>query len=271
MSSEAPHLDIDLHGAGLGDALSVIRNNAVASGLQAPVPTCPGWTVRDLVVHLGVVQRWARAILTGQDPLRARDAHMAHEAQATATPDLLDWLDEGAVELLNALAVAPDDLEVMFFLENAPPPRRAWARRQCHEAMMHAVDAMSARLGRPPRADQLWFSSALALDGIDELLRGFLPRARSDLRSPHPRSVAIHARDDGAVHTWLLNIGDGPTQVSYLAGASPTEVRADDEVSAEAAPLYLALWNRGGDPPADVADPADWLSTWRDRMTVSWS
>ncbi len=271
MSSEAPHLDIDLHGIGLGDALSVIRNNAMAAGLDAPVPTCPGWTVRDLVVHLGVVHRWARAIMTGQDPRQARDAQVAHEAEAAAVADVLDWLDDGAAALLSTLAVAPDDLEVMFFLENAPAPRRAWARRECHEATIHAVDAMSARLGRPPGADQLWFSAALALDGTDELLRGFLPRARSRVRSPRPHAVAVQALDAGTVHTWLLSIGEGPTAVAYLADESSAAVQADVVVSAEAIPLYLALWNRGGDPPADVDDPAGWLSTWRDQMTVTWS
>ena len=29
------------------------------AGLEAPVPTCPGWTVNDLVLHMGEVHRWA--------------------------------------------------------------------------------------------------------------------------------------------------------------------------------------------------------------------
>ena len=26
--------------------------------LDAPVPTCPEWTVTDLAVHLGIIHRW---------------------------------------------------------------------------------------------------------------------------------------------------------------------------------------------------------------------
>ncbi|CAM5496820.1 hypothetical protein TPAU25S_00705 [Tsukamurella paurometabola] len=31
--------------------------------LDLGVPSCPGWTVRDLIVHLGAVHRWAAAFL----------------------------------------------------------------------------------------------------------------------------------------------------------------------------------------------------------------
>ena len=53
------------HGEGIGNAAAVIRANAVSAGLDAPVPPCPGWTVRDLVLHVGLAHRWAVAILHG--------------------------------------------------------------------------------------------------------------------------------------------------------------------------------------------------------------
>ena len=66
-----------------------------------------------------------------------------------------------------------------MFLADAPSPRCFWARRQCHETTIHAVDALSASLGRyPVAADASWIGTELALDGIDELLTGFLPRPR---------------------------------------------------------------------------------------------
>ena len=46
-------------GAALGEA-------ATAAGLDAKVPTCPGWDVTDLVVHQGMVHRWAAANLRGE-------------------------------------------------------------------------------------------------------------------------------------------------------------------------------------------------------------
>jgi len=39
-----------------GDAAAMIAAAGIA-GLAASVPTCPGWTVLDLLVHTGVVHR----------------------------------------------------------------------------------------------------------------------------------------------------------------------------------------------------------------------
>ena len=167
-------------GEGIGDATAVLRNSATSAGLDAAVPTCPGWTMRDLLTHQGLVHRWATASVLG-DPGRP-DAEV--EAEAGAAEDLLEWLDDGMVGLLNALAAAPADLDVPFFLLDAPAPRQAWARRQCHETTIHAVDALAACLGRHPVAsDADWVTEEVALDGIDELLTGFLPRPVSRLRS----------------------------------------------------------------------------------------
>lgn len=259
------------HGEGLGNAVSVLRNNAMAAGLDAAVPTCPGWRVRDLVVHLGVVHRWATAALNGSDAATARaDADRAGAA-ASDHPDLLDWLDDGLVDLLNALARAPEDLDVFFFLANTPSASRGWARRQCHEATVHAVDAMAARLGRPPAAEQTWLTPRLAVDGIDELLRGFLPRRSSRLRSAEPFTLAVTARD--AALTWTVRVGEEPPQVAPAGPTPPEPVPgADVTISADAVPLYLALWNRGDE--VDVVtgpDHAGAWDRWREQVQVRWS
>ena len=43
---------------------------AQASGFAAPVASCPGWNVGDLVFHVGKVQRWFHFMLStnGADP-----------------------------------------------------------------------------------------------------------------------------------------------------------------------------------------------------------
>ena len=38
---------------------------AGAPDLGAPVPTCPEWTLRELVAHQGEVHRWATDTVTG--------------------------------------------------------------------------------------------------------------------------------------------------------------------------------------------------------------
>lgn len=251
-------LTLSEHGEGLGAAVSVLRNNAAAAGLTAPVPTCPGWTVLDLIAHTGMVHRWATAVLSQTDPPAEADV----QAQARSAVDVLDWLDEGLVDLLNALAGAPADLQVFFFLKDAPPSREAWARRQCHETTMHAVDAMAARLGRPPTAAETWIRPALAADGLDELLTGFLPRKTSAVRSADPLRVVVRPTD--VEQAWTLQIGSDPAVTARQAGES-----ADVLLTGTATALYLALWNRGEE--IEITGRTQWLATWREQMRVVWS
>jgi uncharacterized protein (TIGR03083 family) len=89
--------------------------------LSDPVPTCPGWTVRQLVEHVGEVHRWAAAIVTRgllQDlPAGEQAAFAAPKHRA----DLLPWFRTGAGQLIDALKAAPDDLRAFVFLKGAPP------------------------------------------------------------------------------------------------------------------------------------------------------
>ncbi len=257
-------LEFAEHGEGIGDAASVLRNNARAAGLDAPVPTCPGWTVLDLVAHVGMVQRWATGVVRGLPREQWRvPAEVEQEGREAAL--VLDWLDEGLVELLNALAKAPEDLDVFFFLKDAPRPREAWARRQCHELTVHAVDAMAARLGRTPTAQQTWIRPGLAVDGIDELLRGFVPRRSGRLRSELPQTVLVRPSD--VEQTWTMHVGSEPVVTDV--GAQPSGGTPDAVLEGTAAQLYLGLWNRGDEITGPGA--ADFLTTWRAAQQVTWS
>ena len=244
-------------GEALGDACAVLRSNAVSAGLDAAVPTCPGWSVRDLVTHVGLVHRWATAHLRGEQP--ATDD--AVRAQAAASGDLLAWFDDGMVDLLNAIANAPADLQAWFFLPDAPPPRDAWLRRQVHETTIHAIDAMAARLGRAPAASEVWVPTWLAADGIDELLTGFVARRRYAPTSRQPRTTLVRATD--ADRAWEVRTDPDGAQISRVA----SDGDADLIVAGAARPLYLALWNRGDAP--DGGDAA-WWTAWRERTAIRW-
>lgn len=249
-------LSFDEYGDGIGSGWAVLREHANRAGLDAKVLTCPDWTVRDLVVHQGLVHRWAIATLQG---LREVEAERI-EAEGRAAVDLLAWLDEGAKRLLHTLASAPDDLEAFFFLKDAAPPKFAWARRQCHEISVHAVDAMSASMQRTPSAAETWLRPALAVDGIDELLCGFVPRRRERLRSVEPLAVHVLAQDTG--DSWTMRVSDGPVVTS-----PGREGSADVVLSGGAVGLYLALWNRG----AEIAeDGVPFLEQWQRQVTVAW-
>ncbi|HET6937506.1 MAG TPA: maleylpyruvate isomerase family mycothiol-dependent enzyme, partial [Nocardioides sp.] len=174
-------LDLARHLDGLHEAVTAFVAYAGRAGLEAAVPTCPEWSVLDLVAHQGMVHRWAGALVRGERP--SDDEVSAYEQAGRGSADPLSWLANGAAELARAISSAPEDLSAPVFLNDAPPPRRFWARRQCHETTMHAVDALAASLGRPPKPGEVWIDTELAGDGIDELLGGFLTRPRAPLRS----------------------------------------------------------------------------------------
>lgn len=251
--SFAHHLD--------GLALAAARLHAYgdAAGLDTVVPTAPDWTVRDLVAHQGMVHRWATGVIRGEG--RADTDALEREGREALDP--MAWLGHGADRLRAALRQAPPDLDVRFFLPDAPAPRHAWARRQCHETTVHAVDALAAKEGRMPTADEADVTAELAADGIDELLLGFATRRDEQLRTTgDPFEVEVRAGDTGDV--WRGRVSEGPLQV--VRGTEPRD--ADAVIHGSAAQLYLGLWNRGEELQVEGRDV---VPLWRERMQVSWS
>ncbi len=247
------------HLAGLSEAMRAFVRYAERAGSEAPVPTCPDWTVLDLVAHQGMVHRWAAALVRGERPTDEEVA--AYDAQGRTVDDPLVWLADGASELAEVVTAAPDDLRAFVFLNDAPPARGFWARRQCHETTMHAVDALAASLGRAPRPDEVWIDPELAGDGIDELLGGFLTRPRSRLRCDEDALLVVRPDDLG--DWWEVAMGPRPAVVTRRTPVEFEDSPEDDadwELTGSAVELYLRLWNRT-EPPEE----------WRRLTAVTWS
>lgn len=231
--------------------------------LSDQVPTCPLWTVRDLVVHLGGAHRWATDIVTRR---LLQDSSEQEQAALLAPPrdpdQLLPWFRSGAGQLIRALAEAPDDLRAFVFLKGAPPARQFWARRQAHETTIHRVDVLAARLGRIPSTSEASISTAVAVDGIDELVNGFVPRRSSRLRTDEPFRMTIAPSDVRVA--WTVAVSDQPPVVT--PGADPN---AHATLTGTAAAIYLGLWNRGD----DIAEngTVDALGHWREQVRIAWS
>jgi uncharacterized protein (TIGR03083 family) len=255
------HLTTEEHLDGLRAAVAAFGRHVDLAGPEAPVPTCPEWTVRDLVAHQGMVHRWAAALVRGERP--SDEAVAAFEAAGRAVPDPVEWLREGAVEVARAVTDAPEDRAALVFLNDAPGPRAFWARRQCHETTVHAVDAVSASLGRPPLAEETWIDPVLARDGIDELLGGFLTRPRSRLRCDEDAILVVVPAD--ADEWWEVAMGPHPALVTRHLTAYDDAVDPDWEVTGSSVELYLRLWNR-----TDAADPPE-SGDWRRLTAVTWS
>lgn len=256
--SARPRLGVPRHLEGLRAATVALGRYAGRAGWDAPVPTTPDWTVRRLVAHQGMVHRWATATVRGLP------AHPdAWEQEGIDTADPLDWLGDGAIGLVAALVQAPDDLDAPVFLHDAPAPREFWARRQCHETTIHAADALAAYLGRFPRAeDAEWIAEEVALDGIDELLTGFVTRPRSRLRSPEPHRIVVLPDTGG--RAWTVGVGPTPAVTTRVDPAARPD--GDSLLRGSAVALYLTLWNRS-DEVTPCSD--DWDATWRDSG-ITW-
>jgi uncharacterized protein (TIGR03083 family) len=254
----ATHLSLDDHLAGLASSGAALRDAAAVAGLRAKVPTCPDWDVTQLVVHQSMVHRWAAANLRGEADHSTSDS----TAQGEAAPDVLAWYRDGLTALIETVRGTPDDAQAMVFLKDAPPPRRFWARRQCHETTIHSVDAISAGLGRWPTAAEANVDPLLAADGVDELLTGFITRGQGRLHAPEPYLILVQTADTG--HAWTVRISDGPIVTTAGQGAQPAVV-----FSGTAGQLYLSLWNRADEIAVD--GPPDVLDQWRSQVRVSWS
>ncbi|MEI7032314.1 maleylpyruvate isomerase family mycothiol-dependent enzyme [Streptomyces pratensis] len=230
------------------------------AGPGASVPTCPGWQIRHLLRHTGMVHRWAAAFITeGHTAYRPGDGEPSLDGA-----QLLDWFREGHRHLVRSLENAPWDLSCWAFLP-APSPLAFWSRRQLHETTVHRVDAESALGGplTPLPADQ-------AVDSIDELLTGFHARPKSKVRSRSPRTLRVRATDTQAA--WTVHLSDEPPRTVRSAGpGSPTgPERVDCELSGTAEGLCLVLWNRLPLTAVTLRGDRSVARLWSDHSAVTW-
>lgn len=271
--ADAPALPTDTHLAAIAVAAQRLADAATEAGWSAPVPTCPRWTAAHLVAHQGMVHRWA----AGQ--LRRDPAPVPSQTTILRTvprAELRAWFADGVDTLLGTFRATPPDAEAMVFLNDAPPPRAFWARRQAHETTIHAVDALAASLQRTPTAAEAAIDPDLAADGVDELLRGFFTRGTSRLATGEPFTIAV--RPDGAARAWLVRVGTERITTERItterisertSERPPGPPDADVVFAGSAAQLYLGLWNRGDEIRA--SGRTEVLARWHEVQRVRWS
>ena len=251
-------MTLDLNGylAVLATESRELAAAAAEAGLDAPVPTCPGWTINDLVLHVGEVHRWATAAVANK-ATKLGDVPADSRGPLPDRDGTIDWFCNGAVTLRDTLAEADPSVEYAAFLSDPPTPRLLfWARRQTLETSMHRVDAESA-VGRcTPMAPDI------ALDGIDEFLTGFIPRSRTPLRSdkPHCLQIAPTYSDQ----RWTVSIS------SELPETVRRATDADCTISGSASDIYLALWNRGSVDNLDIEGDRTAIDLLRDNVQIRW-
>ncbi|HEY3842503.1 MAG TPA: maleylpyruvate isomerase family mycothiol-dependent enzyme [Acidimicrobiales bacterium] len=211
--------------------LEVVRDRSAAlleaaqTDLGASVPSCPGWTVTDLLTHVGGIWGWAAAIVRTGDR-----ADLPSFTAGQDGPALVAWAAEQASQLVSALENANPDSDCWTF--GLPRSNRFWLRRQALETAVHAWDAQQATARQEP------IGSDVAADGIGEYLALTLPRRFRD----HPDSwkgESLHLHRTDGEGEWMITLGPGAE-----LSTENTHAKGDVALRGTASSLYLWCLNR---------------------------
>jgi uncharacterized protein (TIGR03083 family) len=226
---------------------------AASTDLTATVPTCPEWTLRQLITHVGRAHRWATAIVATQaaEPIPFREVPDGRLPDDPAERPA--WIRDGAARLAETVTTGGGPV----WTHLGPGPASYWARRMAHETAVHRADGQIA-VGTRPVIDPV-----VAADGIAEWL-GFLPAVRAaghpERPSPVPEGkvVHFHATDVAADGEWLIH--GVPGGVTVAAGHG----KGDMALRGPASAILLVLLRRlpPGDPAVEVIGDRSLLDAW---------
>lgn len=215
---------------------------AAATDLDAQVPPCPGWTVKDAVEHTAMVYAHKSEVLeTGA--FKEGD----WPPPGLTYEDVIEFYDEQLHRLIENLRTRDPAAHAGTWYE---PDQTVgfWVRRMMQETVIHRADVESA-VGPPSRV-----ADEIAVDGIDELIECFL--GFDTWAYPHEvangQRIAVRTGESG----WTVTLTPGKPTFQRVAADD-----ADATMSGAASDLLLALWNRlpydaartEGDPEALAA------------------
>jgi uncharacterized protein (TIGR03083 family) len=199
--------------------------------LPAPVPGCPGWTIADLLKHVGGTHRWVDTIV-GQrrtSVVRFRDLVLDRPDDPA---EYIDWVARGAQRLWTTLRAAHPDAPVWAW--GADQHVRFWSRRMWHEALVHRLDAQRAV------GETLDLAPADGLDCIDEFLTNLPHAPQPSRRLPElagaGQTIHLHATD--AAGEWLLTLQ--PNEFAWQRG----HAKGDVAVRGKLLDLVLLVYGR---------------------------
>jgi uncharacterized protein (TIGR03083 family) len=237
-----------------------------ASGAAAapPVPSCPGWTVTYLTLHLGFVHRlvgqtiadrltvrpdvsgppWTDPDWLGLPPDQAGWLRERSAPGGLPVPDgLADWFGAGAAEL--AARFRQTDPGERVWAWGPDQSVGFWQRMQAIEAAIHRWDAQAA-IGAAQPVDR-----ELAADAVGQTFEVMAPMRR-----------AVHQAPPGRGERYLFTATDGPGEWAIRAGAGGIEPASPDSgwdlrLAGTASDLMLFLWGRAGPDALHLSgDPA---------------
>jgi len=196
------------------------------SDLDAVVPTCAGWNLRDLAGHMGRVHAMVATYVAG----RATGPLPVEQLPQPPTNDTaVDFAADALTQLTTALAGIDPDTEIWNW--SPRPDAGFYFRRILHETSVHRWDAENA-IGDtgPVEGEQ-------GSDGVDEFFEFVLPNAQKRKRRELPASSLHVHRSDGNGE-WFVQ-ADGDKVLMERA-----HIKGDAAVRGPGGALFLAMWNR---------------------------
>ncbi len=223
----------------------LLLRTAAARDLDADVPPCPGWTVRDAVEHTAEVYEHKILAATG--------GGRAPTAWQMTTPDGMgpvEWYDDALHRLLDALRTT-DPAAPSWTFWPADQTAGFWLRRMAQETAMHRADVESAFGAITP------IDAELAVDGVDEVLVQVLTGVWNDEPMPDLTGTLVVATGDRSWHVVMK-----PDTVDVTEGGGD----ADATVSGEPSELLLWLWGRAPDSAVTTSGDPDAVRRLRERL-----
>lgn len=218
-------------------------------GLDDPVPTCPGWTVGRLLLHVGRVYRFAAEVV--ETRATARPERPGPPAEGT---DPVEYALDGLEEIVTALGEVEPQTPVWNWSAQ-PDVALFWARRMAHESLIHRIDAKLAH----DVANVI--ESDLAVDGVDELFDTLAPRAFGQGIPGLAGMMHLQATDADA--RWTLKLA--PDFLAVTRGPSGAR-GADVTLTGKASGLLLVLYNRADVDTVDLTGAEQVLLDWRAKV-----
>lgn len=201
---------------------------ALARGdLTAPVPTCPDWTLGDLLLHTGQVHRWQTEA--------AREDHgefpgeRSHSRGPADGQSLADWFQEGVdLAVATMSTIEASETRWTWF----PPDQTAgwYFRRITQETLVHRIDAELTA------GDVTAVDPELAADGIAEMCEVFIPASSGQPVGGNGQTLHFHAND--AESEWLLTLHDDHVDVER------GHAKGDAAIRGSVRDLLLMVWGR---------------------------
>jgi len=238
---------------------------AVTAEPAPVVPSCPRWTMTELVLHLGHVHRIVARIISERltqppengdrswlglteehavwldEMLADREKGDAEEKPLSQRPlpdALVEWFGAGAAALEAQFLATPATEPVWTW--GASQTAGFWQRMQAIEAAIHRWDAENA-VGSP-RA----MPADLAVEAITQTFEVMAPMRRSVLRASPGRGERFRfARTDGP-QAWVVRFDGNDVALGDSSGAG------DVTLAGTASDLMLFLWGRLAPETLDI-------------------